>query len=79
MSASREELDIFTREVLKVLENNLVFGKIVKFDWDANSVKPVPRRKLIWWAIQRYLINLRDAWLDAIKALAGIDPHRHCD
>lgn len=37
------------------------------------------RRALGLWRINPYLKNLVRAWLDAIKALAGKDPHEHCD
>lgn len=85
MSVNREELDNLTRKVLTVLRNNLIFTKVVNLDYESRlgdpgkPFKPAPRRKLIWWAVQRYFANLRGAWIDAIKALAGVNPHRHCD
>lgn len=84
MSPLEDNLSGITRIVLERIENNLLFTKYVNREYDGRLGNTGPRKPLsryVQWGIEArwYLRNLGSAWLDAIKALAGKDPHEHCD
>lgn len=73
-----------TQKALAALENNLIFTKYVNCGYEDRlghivPSKPISKYRLWWNEALWYLRTLKRAWLDAIKALAGIDPHEHCD
>lgn len=65
-----------TDSVLKTLEKQLIYGKAPMF---YKPILPTKWYRIWYWRSLWYLNNLSGAWLAAIKALAGIDPHEHCD
>lgn len=84
MKAAQDDLNRITRQALDALQNNLIFSKYVNREYEDRLGHHTPRKPIsryMYWKneVRGYLRNLKGAWRDAIRALAGKDPHEHCD